>query len=125
MLIEMQTITSVTDDVVNMNHSFVVKQTVNENFSDFHLFCLSVVRDLINNQSHINGEPFIYKFNFPPDEDGDNEDDDNEGEEWKEKSLEPEMPVYLQETLGVLSYMSDVIFQERNSFNKELENLLK
>jgi hypothetical protein len=122
MIIEMQTITSVDENGTNMNHSFDVKQTVNENFSDFHLFCLSVVRDLINNQSHINGEPFIYDFNFTPDED---DEDDNEGEEWKEKGLEPEMPGYLQETMSVLSYMSDVIFRERDTFNKELENLLK
>jgi hypothetical protein len=124
MIVELKTTTNFTEGGASMNHSFEVKQTVDENFSDFHLFCLSIVRDMINNKSFINGEPFNYDFNFAPDEDLD-DDDDNEGEEWKEPVITNEKPAYLIETLGVLDYMSDVIFNEKNSFNKELENLLK
>ena len=117
----MQTITSVDENGTNMGHTFDVKQTVNENFSDFHLFCISVVRDLINNKSHINGEPFIYDFDFAPDPEED-EDDENDGEGWKtneqEYELEDEKPWYLENTIGILDYMSDVIFRERDTFNK-------
>lgn len=127
MLIEMQTVTSTTEDGTNMSHAFEVKQTVEEHITDFHLFCISIVRDLINNKSHINGESFIYNFDFTPDP----EEDDNEGEEWKtneqehELKLEEETPWYVEDTVTILDYMSDVIFRERSSFNKELENLLK
>lgn len=82
-------IKTIWEDSNSVRHNFKIYNTEDANINDFHLFCLSIVRDLINDKHKIDQFMGTYKYNFDFDEEE------------------------IEGLIDVMNYMSDVIFRER------------
>ena len=83
-------ITTIHDDN-SVHHEFKIYDTEDANLNDFHLFCLSIIKDLISDKHKIDQLIGTYKYNF------DFNDEEIEG------------------LRDVMNYMANIIFKEKNS----------
>lgn len=102
MIIKFETISSVVDGKIAINHHFKVSQFAeeNESINDFHMFCLSIIRDLINNVHKFDeyDKVFSYDFGFTEDE---------------KRALS-----------DMIDHMSGKILGEKMSFKKSMDDLI-
>lgn len=81
-----------------VHHDFKIYNTEDANLNDFHLFCLSIVKDLLSDKHKIDQFMGEYKYNFNFNE------EETEG------------------LMAIMNYMANVIYNEPTNLTNTIAN---